>query len=129
MAMTTQNKWIIGIVSFLGLAVLTKKYWMPKPDDSKTNSVKKNTDTIVEKPKTDNVTSGNKKYKLKDIGFPAAMLWNGGQDFTQTSIMPSEMPFTLTGKEMTAYNILLAETSVLNKGKSIWVNKTALQAV
>jgi len=30
MAMTTQNKWIIGIVSFLGLAVLTRKWWMPK---------------------------------------------------------------------------------------------------
>jgi hypothetical protein len=69
------------------------------------------------------------KYNLKDIGFPAAMVWNGGQDFTQTSIMPSEMPFTITGKEMTAYNIPLAETSVLNKGKSVWVNKTALQLI
>jgi len=34
----TQTKWIIGIASFIGLAFLTKGYWMPKDkkqDDSK----------------------------------------------------------------------------------------------
>lgn len=38
MALSTQNKWIIGIASALGLtliAVATKKYWMPNKDTNK----------------------------------------------------------------------------------------------
>jgi hypothetical protein len=40
--MTTKNKWIIGIVSFIGLAVLTRKWWMP---NSITLNVKQDTVT------------------------------------------------------------------------------------
>lgn len=101
----------------------------PDSDSAIPDALKNANNTNNIENKDSKVAEAVKKYNLKDIGFPAAMVWNGGQDFTQTSIMPSEMPFTITGKEMKAYNILLAETSLLNKGKSVWVNKTALQPV
>jgi hypothetical protein len=41
MALSTQNKWIIGITSSLGLALIaiaTKKWWMPKKDTAVTTN-------------------------------------------------------------------------------------------
>ena len=119
----------LGVLAVAGIGY----YMWKKKNENTINTAKSNNNDKAEGNNLDekiiSTSIPTKKYNLKDIGFPAAMVWNGGQDFTQTSIMPSEMPFTITGKEMTAYNIPLAETSVLNKGKSVWVNKTALQPV
>ena len=41
MAITKKQQWIIGIVSFIGLAILTRKWWMPKV------TIEANQDTVA----------------------------------------------------------------------------------
>lgn len=60
MAITKQNKWIIGIASFIGLVFLTKGYWMPK---SKVDT-KKDVGVFTPPNPNENVT---KQTKLSDV--------------------------------------------------------------